>query len=497
MYDKHVAMLCGVLALFCAPASIAHEQVTSVIVDTDVALDDVRALSLLLQDPGVNVLAVVTSDGGSSPCQGALRVSRVLEKLGLAGCPVGVGRELGLPPPAWRGVADVLDRVGESVVTDCGQLPSATDVLMGTLDALDGPVTWVAVGPLTNLADLLAAAPEMTGRIRAAYFMGDAPGSESPGWNVERDRDAAAKVFSSGIPLYVVSGNGPDAWVRVDGAWIAAVEKIDSPAAQLIGSVHRDPGVARLLEQGHAQGWDDTVALALLAPEEFATDPVTRVPAVYRIRPNAPETLGALYLDALRSGEPLRPRPNVVLDHYPMDPASFRGDVAAVAGAIRDRYGDEEWKAAVLTSELHRHLGIYSLVGVKMGIRARELLNAGLDDLEVESHAGLEPPVSCLTDGLQVATGASLGRGSISVAEGERAASAVFVKGETKLRLSLEAETIDGIRRDVQDAIQRYGALTPEYFDEIRRLSIRYWLELDRRAIFLETLETDSPHPNE
>jgi pyrimidine-specific ribonucleoside hydrolase len=179
-----------------------------------------------------------------------------------------------------------------------------------------------------------------------------------------------------------------------------------------------------------------------------------------------------------------------------MSPTSFRADVAAVAGTILDRHGAEEWKAAVLTSELHRHLGIYSLVGVKMGIRARELLDAGLDDLEVESHAGLDPPLSCLTDGLQVATGASLGRGTIRVLEGEKAASVVFVKDGRRLRLTLRPETVDGIRREIQEAVRRFGPLTPAYFDEIRRLSIQYWLELDRRESFLEAFEADSPHPH-
>ncbi len=76
-------------------------------------------------------------------------------------------------------------------------------------------------------------------------------------------------------------------------------------------------------------------------------------------------------------------------------------------------HGLEEWKAAILTNEMHRHLGAYSLVGVKMGILARELLKADLDELNVVAYTGSNPPESCLIDGLQIATGASLGRGTI------------------------------------------------------------------------------------
>jgi pyrimidine-specific ribonucleoside hydrolase len=189
----------------------------------------------------------------------------------------------------------------------------------------------------------------------------------------------------------------------------------------------------------------------------------------------------------------LHERPNVVLARFPTDPSAFQPDVAPVVAEIIARHGEEEWKAALLTNELHRHLGIYSLVGVKMGIRAREVLDASLDDLRVESHAGLRPPVSCLTDGLQVSTGASLGRGTIRVSDGPAEAAALFTRGDARLSLRLRPEILERIRQDVREAVRRHGDLTPEYFEAIRRLSIDYWLEMDRREIFLEETSTGSP----
>jgi pyrimidine-specific ribonucleoside hydrolase len=190
---------------------------------------------------------------------------------------------------------------------------------------------------------------------------------------------------------------------------------------------------------------------------------------------------------------PLEARPNVVLARFPTAPEAFQPDVAPVVAAILERHGEEEWKAALLTNELHHHLGIYSLVGVKMGIRAREVLHASLDDLRVESHAGLRPPMSCLTDGLQVSTGATLGHGTIQVAAGRAEPEAVFTRGQERLRLSLRPDVRDRIRGDVEQAVHEHGNLTPEYFQAIRRLSIRYWLELDRRKIFLEEALSAAP----
>lgn len=40
----------------------------------------------------------------------------------------------------------------------------------------------------------------------------------------------------------------------------------------------------------------------------------------------------------------------------------------------------QEWTAVLLTNELHRHLGMWNIVGAKMGIRAMEVLTAPFDD---------------------------------------------------------------------------------------------------------------------
>lgn len=62
----------------------------------------------------------------------------------------------------------------------------------------------------------------------------------------------------------------------------------------------------------------------------------------------------------------------------------------------------------------HGHLGPYVVAGVRMGRYA-------LRRLQAARHAGIEadvwcpdgPPMSCLLDGIQFATGATMGRGKI------------------------------------------------------------------------------------
>ncbi len=151
------------------------------------------------------------------------------------------------------------------------------------------------------------------------------------------------------------------------------------------------------------------------------------------------------------AAEILGGRKAVVLKHYPDQAHLFQEDLRPLVPTIILSHGLEEWQTTVLTNELHRHLGIYSILGAKMGIRARELLSASLDELAVESAAGLTPPMSCFIDGLQVATGASLGRGTIRVPPtNSPVAEAVFTKGTRKLWLQVKAEIRERIRTDIQ-----------------------------------------------
>ena len=126
-----------------------------------------------------------------------------------------------------------------------------------------------------------------------------------------------------------------------------------------------------------------------------------------------------------------------------------------------------------------------------MGLRARELFNVALDEVRVESHAGFRPPLSCVNDGLQVATGASLGRGTIGVVtNGVLACEAVFRYGEGCLRLRLKPELARQIAADMAALEKRHGGTTPEYFQAVRGVSLKHWLNFDRTTMFEETMET-------
>ena len=176
---------------------------------------------------------------------------------------------------------------------------------------------------------------------------------------------------------------------------------------------------------------------------------------------------------------------SVVLEGFPLDGELYQQDVRAIQAEAIRRHGFSEWRAAVLTCELHGHLGIYSLLGVKMGIRALEQFPLSESLLEVTSHAGCKPPLSCLNDGLQVATGATLGRGTIHIADCPTpAAEALFRRGERSVCISLNEASRLRIAEDLARARNESGGLTPAYWERVRRLALSYWLNWDRQSIF-------------
>ena len=188
--------------------------------------------------------------------------------------------------------------------------------------------------------------------------------------------------------------------------------------------------------------------------------------------------------------------------------------IEAMAERTIARWGKEEWRAVILTNEIHGHIGIYSTIGAKMGIYALELLSRlcnKAEELKVLSFAGSCPPVSCFNDGLQISTGATLGHGSIKIAKScslskgckecadceeliecaDARVEAIFrfraICGteakEMQLRVWLKEELRQQIAGDIANAVKQYGH-TPDYWLQVRRLALDYWQQWNRAEIF-------------
>lgn len=157
-------------------------------------------------------------------------------------------------------------------------------------------------------------------------------------------------------------------------------------------------------------------------------------------------------------------------------------DWAKVAQLIK-RFGEDEGRAMVLVNEFHGHLGVYAVMGVKMGLAAIEYLGVGPGDVSVRSYAGMKPPVSCMNDGFQVSAGATFGHGLISspATKSPEPMADFKIKGLT-IRVRLKDDIKDMISNEINYAVEQYGHKL-QYWKHVRDLAIKCWTELDRKDI--------------
>jgi pyrimidine-specific ribonucleoside hydrolase len=174
-----------------------------------------------------------------------------------------------------------------------------------------------------------------------------------------------------------------------------------------------------------------------------------------------------------------------VIKTMPADTSFYMSDLQPYVTEIRNRYGEDEWTSGVIANELHRHLGVFAIIGIKMGIRAREYFCTGVDEMTVTSHAGSIPPLSCMNDGVQVSTGATPGHGLLIVStETPSIPAADFThKGKT-IRITLKKELAGKISSELKEINFVNGLDSDIYWELVRQNSIKYWLQFDRHSIF-------------
>jgi len=122
----------------------------------------------------------------------------------------------------------------------------------------------------------------------------------------------------------------------------------------------------------------------------------------------------------------------------------------------RSRHGPEaepELPASELLRAFHGHLGPYVVLGYRMGKLALETANSeGHFGISAVVHSPLQPPPSCLIDGLQIGSGCTLGKRNIEVRELDGPAFAVFTPQHgNKVTVRLRPEIPELIKQLVDE----------------------------------------------
>ena len=474
------AIAVSLLVLFALPV-MGHDVVLPVLIDTDAAPDDLRAICLLLAMDEVHVIGITVSDGACAPSAGLAKVRALLGELGIDYIPTALGPALESDPPPWRSFCESV-RWGEKADGSGEPGQAAAELIAGLLRSAERPALVVCLGSLTNVASALRADPGIADKIERILWYNDRVDPPS-GSNYERDPVAADFVLAAGLRVDVFSYVGMNA-VPFDVSLLDGISGIGTSYADAIVASHSRPEVMDRVRNGHLKIWDELLPLWIRDAEAFRLQRLSSESGIGIRSVTDEQALRKTYLEIL-TGESERHGGSVIFAQFPSSPVSYSADLRPYVERIIERHGEDEWRICVLTNELHRHLGIYSIVGAKMGLRAREILGVGIDVLEVVSHAGSRPPVSCLNDGLQASTGATVGHGTLTLEKGEKAMpEAVFSTGERKVKLRIKEEYLHRVRVDIKKAIDELGNLTPAYWRRVRRLAIGYWLEWDRKELF-------------
>jgi inosine-uridine nucleoside N-ribohydrolase len=181
-----------------------------VIIDTDIGddVDDAFALALAVKSPELQVLGVTTTFGDTEAR--AKIVDRFLREVGWAEIPVLAGKATATKNPMSQ------LKYGDGGHFRKASHGAAVEFLLEQIRKYPGEITLIAIGPLMNLGAAidkdaatfrkLKRVVLMGGSVRRGY--GDlrytAPVPPMPEWNILNDVAAAQKLFTCGVPLFVM-----------------------------------------------------------------------------------------------------------------------------------------------------------------------------------------------------------------------------------------------------------------------------------------------------
>jgi inosine-uridine nucleoside N-ribohydrolase len=238
------AVLCIMLAGTSATgfAAQAGGRPIPVILDTDIGddIDDTWALGLLLKCPELD-LRMVVSDYGR-PTYRTRLLAKLLVAMGRSDVPIGVGIEVAgvggeESQGAWLGDYDLKTYPGR---VHADGVQAMIDLILSSPE----PVTLIAIGPLSNVAEALKREPRIAGRARFIGMHGSVRvgygGSTNVAaeWNV-KCAPAACRAALSAPWEVTITPLDTCGLVQLSGASFTKVRESKDPVAQTILANYR------------------------------------------------------------------------------------------------------------------------------------------------------------------------------------------------------------------------------------------------------------------
>ncbi len=209
---KHVWVGLFILA-FAGPGQAETEQPKvpeKIIIDTDIGddVDDAFAVALALRSPELQIVGISTTFGDTE--RRAKLLDRLLGEVGRQDIPVGVGNPTHTNNPFTQ------RRYAEGGGFARASHPKAVDFILEQIRRYPNQITLIAIGPLVNVGALVVRDGETFRKLRRVVLLGGSierrngdmgyapPRGPEPEWNIVNDIPSAQKLFTSGVPLYMM-----------------------------------------------------------------------------------------------------------------------------------------------------------------------------------------------------------------------------------------------------------------------------------------------------
>ena len=162
------------------------------------------------------------------------------------------------------------------------------------------------------------------------------------------------------LQLEVVNGNSFRK-IHYNKSILEITGSVSTPYAEIFNASFIDSSPYRF------KWFDEMIAIYLHYPGLFLADTLDNV-TFYQLHYLSPISSLPRSFYKILSGETVVM--SQVLKAISFDTTAYFQDVLPIMKETIRKYGKTEWVSGVLANELHRHLGVYAIIGVKMGIRA-------------------------------------------------------------------------------------------------------------------------------
>ena len=449
-----------------------------VIIDTDCAPDDLRAINLLLSSASTEVLAITSEDGVLEPDEGYLKIISLLKEHGHQGIKTSRGIVSKNEAPEWRDIAKEADWGNEPISYE--EPMEVKEFLVKTIESEEKPVDIICMGPLTNIANAILMKPSVKKNISKIIWF-DQCQPEVVWTNFGMDCLSGDYLLKTQIPVYRIMAN-EDA-PEFSESFLNEIGKIQTPYARKIYHSHSKDTIKEKIREGQFKLWDDLTALYLYYPDLFTRDTsdADTTNIIVSLKDKDDKQIKAKYLEHLESYNNIG---SIVFQNFPVDSNYYRKDIRSFVKETIDKFGIREWRAVTLTEEAHNRLGLNSMIGAKMGVRAMEYFRTTPGNLTVNSYCGNTPPLSCINDGLQVSCGTTMGQGNIKIIDEVILPTARFQYDNRTLEIKLKSEYYKKIRVEIEDTKENHAFQSESYWEAIRKKTVHYWKNWDRKQIF-------------